>query len=118
MNLFESNDDRLAFELERLRRGEPMRFDNMEFCFDSEGKLRVSMPSSWELSNLSEPRARRDFERANRAVEFLIKESPAFATMVKSRPRYFCLTENLGNSIYEIARLEGDVFSSPFNLSH
>ena len=116
MNSFERNDDRLAFELERLRLGESMHFDDMEFWFDAEGKSGVCVPSSWKLSNLSELRARRDSERANRAVEFLIKESPTFAKMVESRPRYLCLTENLRNSIDEIARLEGDVFSSHFNL--
>ncbi len=92
MEVYEPNTQRFAVALELLKEGSSLTFDGVSFWLSSDGYLNVNVDSSWWIGNTTERTALNDLERAKNVLAYLVRESPAFAEMIKERPQRFMLS--------------------------
>ena len=81
-NLDEPSGPRWELALDLLRRGEPFSLAMVTFRRMSEDVVEASAASTWQLQNVTEARARGDFEAARSRTEALLAEDPAFRSVV------------------------------------
>ena len=105
MEVSEINTQRFDVALELLREGSPMTFDGVSFWIAPDGVLHVSVDSSWHISNITEQTALSDLDRAKNVLAYLIRESPAFASIVEGHAQEFHFGCDAGKSGVELARL-------------
>ncbi len=108
MEVSEINTRRFDVALELLREGKSFTFDGVNFWIVPDGSLNVRVYSSWQMSNITEQNALSDFERVKSVCAYLVRESSAFASVVKGRPQSLSLVYDCGNSSVEVGRLVGD----------
>ena len=105
MEILEPSGKRFEVALELFQSGEPLSFRGVSFALAPEGHLVVRVPTSWYLENTTEQTALNDLEVAENTLNDLVLESPAFASVVKDRPRHFVLVYDYGMGGVELCRL-------------
>jgi hypothetical protein len=105
MEVSEINTQRLDVALELLREGSPLTFDGASFWIAPDDVLHVSVDSSWHISNITEQTALSDLERAKNVLAYLVRESPAFASIVGGYAQQFHFGYDSGKSGVELAPL-------------
>jgi hypothetical protein len=76
-----------------------------------DGLIEIRVPSSWEVENTNEERARNDLELAERNILLLQEESSRFARIAGELPRRFILVYDYGMGGLELCQLEAGRFS-------
>jgi len=105
MEVTEVDDSRFDLALERFKEGNPFNFRGIVFSLALDGFLGISVQSSWRMENTTEETALEDFRIAKNLTDTLIKESLAFASQAKNRPRRFILIDDYGTGAVELCRL-------------
>ena len=94
MEITEPHGPRFELALDRFRDGHAFTLNGVGFWLAPDGALEVSAQTSWFIENVTEQRALDDLDRARRLTDTLIEESPAFASLVKGRPRRYVLIDD------------------------
>ena len=105
MEILEPNGQRFEVAIELFQSGEPLSFRGVSFSLAPEGHLEIRVPTSWHLENTTEQTALSDMKVAENTLNDLAAESPAFASVIKDRPRHFVLVYDYGMGGVELCRL-------------
>ena len=105
----EPNGERFELALEHFAAGKFFVFRGCGLC-RRDDFIEVRVPSSWEVENTNEERARHDLEIAERNVRRLQQLSSRFAQIVGALPKRFILVYDYGMGGLELCELENGEF--------
>jgi len=104
LQVTETDGPRFELALERLRAGHGFALNDVSFCLVDKNLL-VNVKTAWLIENLTEQRAMDELARGQKVYETLLKDSPAFSTVVENLEPSFVLISDYGNGTVELARL-------------
>jgi hypothetical protein len=106
----EPSGQRFELALDQFTAGEYFVFRGCGICRRGEF-IEVRVPSSWEVENTNEQRARQDLELAERNIRQLQEVSARFSELVGPLPLRFILVYDYGMGGLELCELEDGEFT-------
>ncbi len=107
MNIDDIDTPRFNMALDLFGEGHMLSFDGVDLFLESKEVLRAYVQSSWQIANMSEERAMRDFEDARRKLDYLMT-SRRFSDLIGGRRTEMDLVDNYGTGTVGWARLVDD----------
>src|SRR5262245_56437071 len=101
LHIQEPEGERFELALDQFEAGDFFVFRGIGLCLRPEF-VEVRVPSSCEIENTTEVRARGDLELAERSIEYLEEASPRARRLVGSRSKRFVLLYDYGTGGIEI----------------
>lgn len=114
MEIFEPHGSRFELALELFRDGYTITFNGVGFLLAPDHAVEIRVQTSWYPENVTQQIALANLKSAQDLADDLLKTSPAFAALVKDRPRRYIVVDEYKNGGIEICRLvDGKLLWSP-----
>lgn len=104
MNVDTTDGKRWSAALDEFRAGRPFSFRGVGFLLNESGGIEVEVQSTWQPENVTEDRAREDFDAAASVFSKLCSKSRDFAEFVAGRPVTYVLLDHCGMGAIVLCR--------------